>query len=562
MLTAASLSLFALLMQGPAAPAAQPRDPPIRTPAGTCSLSGRITDAETGVPLRRAIVNLIGNARRTTLTDIEGRYHFTNLPTGGYQVLAGPGPHRAGYKSLMYGGVPVAAGAAIIPKQIVLDEDGRSRHDVDIALPRTGVISGRVTDSYGEPVFRMQVSAYRVLPGGDVRPAGDASTDDLGQFRLPGLDRGEYIVMATASSGDLQTPLEGQPTGFAPTYAPGTPIRSDAMRIRVSGGMEAGADIRLTETRVYSIRGTAMNSTETLGRGISVMLFPPEGAGVPMVSTSPSSSGAFSIRNVPPGRYELAARWAPADVPVFDRRVPRPPDPNQEYVSMPLDVRDGDVDGVILVTEPAPVVTGEIVFDEKPPQFHQAIISAQASGGAPVVGPPRVEVKNRQFTIRNVFTPITLRASFPGGPTWGLSAILLRGEDITDVPTAFTTKDSGYLQVVFTAHAAALEGIVAGDDGKLTELAGVVVFGQDPTTWTGGSSYYRHVRGVNDGKFTIAGLRPGSYFVAAVPLDLSVSLLSQPTAEILASLSQAATPITLTAGETHRVELVVVRVQH
>jgi hypothetical protein len=236
------------------------------------------------------------------------------------------------------------------------------------------------------------------------------------------------------------------------------------------------------------------------------------------------------------------------------------PDVNQEYVSVPIDVGTSDVDGVLLVTQPAPVITGEIVFDEPPPQFHQAIIAAQPLSRGPLTGPPRIQVKGTQFTMTGAFAPVVLRASFPGGPMWGLKGILLRGKDITDVPTMFSAQDSGHLEVHFTARAASLEGTVIGDDGKPAEAATVVLFGQDPSTWSLRSSFYRNVRGLKDGKFTASGLREGNYYVAAVPLELSMSL-AQPTAEFLESLSKVATAVTLTAAEKRAVDLVVVRMQ-
>lgn len=547
------------LPQAPPPPSVgQPRDPAARMPpVGTASISGRVTDAETGVPIRRALVNLNGPLGRAAYTDHEGRYRFTNLPVGRYFVMANPGPNRAGYQPMQFGGsAGLMAGMMTRGKPIEL-ADGTVLENVDIPLPRTGVITGRVTDGYGEPASRIQVTAWVLPPGGEPRQTGSAQTDDLGHYRLFGLAAGDYVVMANPYMGGSGVEIEGEPVGFAPTYAPGTPSQADAMRLRVGRGMEVAADIRLMETRVYSITGTALNSKGEAGRGMSVMLMRSEGPGGPSFGAPVSPNGTFTMRNVPPGEYQLIARYAPPREP---GTMMQGPDPNQEFALVEVQVGISNVEGVVLATAPAPAVTGEVVFDEAPPPGRTAMIVPETTGRAMFFGPPRIDVKGTQFTIANVSGPILLRGSFPAGPGWGLKAVLLRGKDITDVPTTFTASDSGHVQVLFTAHGATLEGTVIGEDGKPTDEAAVMVFAQDPATWTPRSSYLRNSRTIKDGRFNVTGLRVGRYYAVALPPELSVGMM-QPTAEFFESLSKVATAITLNADEKRTVELVVLRME-
>ena len=91
--------------------------------------------------------------------------------------------------------------------------DGRSTsamrrlvEKIDFALPRGGVIAGRVTDELGEPLagVRMQAMRYQYLPNGQrqLTPVGGVgmpfglATNDLGEFRLYSLMPGTYIVSA------------------------------------------------------------------------------------------------------------------------------------------------------------------------------------------------------------------------------------------------------------------------------------------------------------------------------------------------------------------------------
>ena len=57
----------------------------------TGRIAGRLTSAETGLPLANALVQLISDElvlRKSASTDDEGRYEFSALPQGRYQLTA------------------------------------------------------------------------------------------------------------------------------------------------------------------------------------------------------------------------------------------------------------------------------------------------------------------------------------------------------------------------------------------------------------------------------------------------------------------------------------------
>ena len=104
--------------------------------------------------------------RRTTTTDGEGRYRIADLPAGRYFLAA----NKAGYVSAQYGQRrPNEPGTAV---QL---SDGQSMTGVNLALPRGGVIAGRVIDEFGEPIARASVQALRYFygPDGQRRPAAE-----------------------------------------------------------------------------------------------------------------------------------------------------------------------------------------------------------------------------------------------------------------------------------------------------------------------------------------------------------------------------------------------------
>jgi hypothetical protein len=453
------------------------------------------------------------------------------------------------------------------PKPIEL-ADGQQLDNINVSLLRGGAIVGTVTDSAGEPAARVQVAALLVRRGGEPSMVGSASTDDLGQYRLFGLQAGDYVIHADARGSNSGGRFETQEpqTGFAPTYAPGTGALSEAMRVKLPRGGQVSSDIRLIETSVYMIRGTVTsasgeqvrNASVTLARADSLVMTGGFGSSV-------MQDGTFIIRGVPPGQYDVIARYTPArEVPVSG---PQSID-NVEMANARVDVTGGNVDGVMLVTARGATIVGQILFDDGQTEGRGVQVFTLNTERRSFTPSPAVEVKDSTFTLRNVFTrPLVVRGSVIGrgpdvaGQTWGLKAVLLDGRDITDEPRILTNADSGKLQLVFTAHAPGLEGTVTDDAGKPIQEYTVLAFGDDPGTWLPNSSMFRVGRPMKEGKFTLRGLREGRYRVVALPPDFILNTMS-PDPQLLEQLSKFATPVVLNAGETRPLELRLTPFEH
>src|SRR6185295_6395091 len=133
---------------------------------------------------------------------------------------------------------------------------------IDLALPRGGVIAGRVTDRFGEPVVEceIRVERYQYSPEGqrhlEWARTGMLTTNDLGEFRAFGLMPGEYVVsVSSASMPGRQSP------GFLTTYYPGTPNVSEAQSVRVNIGEESVVQFAVVSGRLSRISGTVVDST-------------------------------------------------------------------------------------------------------------------------------------------------------------------------------------------------------------------------------------------------------------------------------------------------------------
>lgn len=216
---------------------ALPRIPPASAaPAAPAPLrgtiSGRVTDAATGDPIRHARVSVSSSAGTvpSTLTDGDGQYSAAELP-GGHATVSVDKP---GYVRRRIGTEVPAA---------------RTGVRVDVALFRGGIISGTVVTDRGEPLVDASVAVDRLVDtNGKTRtaPVAFVQTDDLGAFRFAGLSAGTYVldadstVMRTldeSAPGDHVSIESRFPPGYSRlVYYPGVRELIDAQRITLQPG--------------------------------------------------------------------------------------------------------------------------------------------------------------------------------------------------------------------------------------------------------------------------------------------------------------------------------------
>src|SRR5512138_66382 len=138
------LLLSALLLGALSARAQPPPRDAVQT-TGRSIIRGRVLAGDSGTPMRRAFVRLNSPAlreSRAAATDTDGRYEFSQLAAGRYTISV----NKPAYVNWSYGQTrPNGPG-----KPIVL-LDNQLAENVDIRLPRGGVIAGRVVDEFGEP---------------------------------------------------------------------------------------------------------------------------------------------------------------------------------------------------------------------------------------------------------------------------------------------------------------------------------------------------------------------------------------------------------------------------
>lgn len=267
------------------------------------AISGRVI-ADDGQPVAGAQVMavavgkasmgaLISGSQRS-VCDAEGNFKVAGLTHGVYTLLAqSPGYVSDSNQSRKY----------------------RIGESVIINLVRGGVITGRVTDEFGEPVVGVRVSADRVRDsegrpdaGGDAMNAMNSSrmTDDRGVYRIYGLEPGAYVVSVNGASPTFAG--LGQSRRETPSYHPSSP-RGAATEINVRAGEEMNSvDIRLRTARGRSISGTIAGETqgEGLVNGVLVTLTSAADKYLAGMATLMGSQN-FSLHGVEDGEYELSA---------------------------------------------------------------------------------------------------------------------------------------------------------------------------------------------------------------------------------------------------------------
>ena len=428
-----------------------------------------------------------------------------------------------------------------------------------IALPRGAVITGRVTDENGEPLARVQVYSLFFPPGNarGMRMGGGSQTDDLGQFRLYGLQPGEHTVVAEAMRYNFVPPnappeTEEDKIGFVTTYYPGTPDEAAAQRVRTRVGTETpGIEIRLAQNRLYRVSGSVVDSQGRPLPQVNGQVMRRTAAGMSGMSSfffSTDEHGQFQMRNVPAGNYRLIVRQTRPN-------TPGPQDDPGEMASVPLTIAGADVENVLVMTGSGVTIAGQVVFEQGPPptpgQIRILTIPGDSEDRSGLQSPQPVVAKpDGTFTIKGLMGEFMLRTA---GGDQHLKSVTVGREDITDSPREFKATDR--VTVTLTSRVSTLEGTVIDSAGAASGDAFILLFPEDKALWRFNSTRTKRAAVEPTGQFRINGLMPGRYLVAAVPRDRLSVPASNVDAAFFEELSKEATPLVLGEDEQRKVDL-------
>jgi Carboxypeptidase regulatory-like domain len=490
-----------------------------QNPAGrTASISGRVTVS--GKPVANAPVNLaevkiikgvriiqsngqerVDRLGYGTTTNADGIYLFTGLPAGEYQVSALSPAYVAEAKSQTHEG----------PKQITLDE-GEALENVDIALIRGGVITGRVTDDENRPQIARQVRLKVIMESGLKAEVSMRYfyTDDRGLYRIYGIYPGRYIVCAGGKNDMLASGGLGKT--FELTHHPNTINAEEAKVIEVKEGSEiTGVDIRLVPSaKTYMASGRVIDgengSAITQIRVICRLIenqdrdYGNDGA-----DALTDLQGNFRLTGLRPGRYKLElAKLMYENIPFATE---------EKY----FEIEGDNVSGVELIAISGGTISGTVVLEEGSdrsliPKLYKSNVSLEVRRGHPQ-GDRMIDWKHTRLSPDGSFQFNGL----PQGKAWLRFSPIIRSFHLLRIERDGVIQMDG-IDVSPSTNLSGVKLVIGHGDGAIRGEV-KVVGGSVPegcafsasAVKTGSKTFGKSVKADRKGRFLIEGLQTGEY---------------------------------------------------
>jgi len=522
-----------------------------QAPTQKYTVTGTVVDAVTGEPVRRALVQLNGQQRRTTLSDGDGLFQFDGILADQLSVTA----QKPGY----FGEQELSRGGGIPQVEV-----GPKAAPVVVKLTPEAVIRGKVTTTAGVPLEHVSMSLnYIDLREGRRRWQfyGSAITDEDGRFRFANLRPGTYYIGAAPYTPLADTMLEANqpPTaGYPGTYYSGVPDLASASPVQLTAGQQAEANFSLNEVPVYRISGVI--SGYAPNQGVAVQMFDQSGVLVGPGFQFSSENGRFDVHALAAGSYVL--------------KVTSSMGPNQTVRAALRLGLTSNVYNLHLAIAPEPSIPVVVQMESQPQTGREQLRRAYRPDSGPPVsvrligtGPGTNEAyasydgpeNQRSLTLHNV-EPGRYSAVIDARESWYVvSADCGQTNLLTDDLVVTPDASALPLHIVLRNDGAKLSGTVNVPDGMIAPVS-VVAIPEGLAKASPHTAYYNPPRdqSVGNSEFVLDSLAPGDYTVFAFD---RVDGLEYSNPDVLQKYISQAAHVTLSPKQNAKVTLQMIRTE-
>ena len=488
------------------------------------NIEGMVTKDPGSEPVKKALIELIAESQSdggnyTALTGVDGGFRIENIVPGRYRMFV----ERSGYQE-------IDKHRRRTEGRVLTLTAGQDLKDLTIRLQAAAVIEGRVTDEDGDPLPEAQVAVLRQTFGAGRshwEQVGAERTNDLGEYRIPGLSAGSYFVSVTPPP-DFRSLIEANglisaaaphngaaasekpaPAAYQTTYYPGTRDRGQAASIQLHAGDDFPVNFSLTPSPSFTIRGSVVNLPP--GFTAAIMLQSKDFSLV-LNGAEMHKDGSFEIRDVAPGAYTILATVDNPPVPMMARQD--------------LQIGSANVEGLKLAPQTGGSIRGRLHMEAgstaRPDPSQMLLLLRSADGDDDAFG---------AFTMQEDFSTlahVNADSSFewknvPAGrysvqisdasamPDWFLKSVTA-GRDGADsgfsVSSGTTTLD-----LVASANGAVADGIATNQ--KDEPVPDAVVVAVPEAHFRSHPDRYRKAVTDQSGRFILRGMPPGDYTLFA-----------------------------------------------
>lgn len=441
------------------------------------------------------------------MTDRDGRFVVPDLEEGSYRVLI----TRSGYVRQEYG-------QRVFPGQGTLINlaAGQVFKDLTIHLTRAGNVGGRIVDNDGQPAVGVPLQLLKAIYNQTGRRifqnAGNARTNDRGEYRFYWVTPGRYYLAGGSSSGTVGfgvgTSSPNEPgDSYALTFYPGTTDIGRAITIEVSPGSESNLDFVVPKQQLHTISGKVIdpnpvvnpNGTPpavTISLAFQVLT---GGNGVfTMGQAYDRATGNFVLRDVVPGAYVLQAAAPPSSA------------------RLPIEVTNSNLDGLAVVLDSGVTVNGRFIVDggDMPNpsalRVQMRLVADGLQNFAGAAPSAQASATDGSFSITGVL-PGEYRVSVPPSQDFYVKELRYDRADAMNNPVEVSRRasDSATMEIVISRNVAEVDGVIVDD--RMQPVPGVQALlipdGANRTR----TELYRTATTDQTGRFTMRGVAPGDY---------------------------------------------------